>query len=272
MRIARSAAGLSPVDVGDHVCWAVPAQDDFQRAARDFLRDGAKIGDKLMVLGSVPSAWLEAQSPHALLIDPVGAPGGAGWDADALVSLVGQEAEAADRQGFRALRVLAQMERVWSEGTTPRQVADRELRLDALMGGGAAAIVVCAYPTSAFPPELLEQAGSVHPHFTGRPEQTPSFQLFHAAEGHWNLSGVVDADGAEIFHAAVTELLRNMPVLRLSCRGLQLVDAAGMQMLVKAADAFPGRRILVEDPNPTVRKCWELLGFDDPTIPVELAP
>ncbi|MBY8877332.1 MEDS domain-containing protein [Actinacidiphila acidipaludis] len=272
MRIARSVAGLSPVDVGDHVCWVVPAEDEFQRAARDFLRDGAKIGDKLMVLGSVPPAWLEVQSPRALLIDPADATGGAGWDTDALVSLVGREAEAADRQGFRALRVLAQMERVWPEGTTPQQVADRELRLDALMGGGTAAIVVCAYPSSVFPPELLEQAGSVHPHFTGRLEQAPAFQLFHSAKGHWNLNGVVDADGAESFHAAVIGLLRNMPVLRLSCRGLQLIDASGMQMLVKAADAFPGHRIMVEDSNPTVRKCWELLGFDDPTIPVELAP
>jgi len=264
--------GLSPINVGDHVCWVVPADDDFQRAAHSYLHDGAEIGDKLMVLGSLSSAWLDFRPPQALLIDPATVTGGAGWDSDALVSLVRQEAETADRQGFRALRVLAQMERIWPDGTTLQQVADQELRLDALIGGGAAAMVVCAYPGPAFLPDLLEQAASVHPHFTGCPGRAPSFQLFSSAKGCWNVSGVVDADGAEAFHAAVTELLRTTTTLRLTCHGLELMDVAGMQMLAKAAGAFPGRKVLVEDPNPTVRKCWELLGFNAPSIPVELAP
>lgn len=52
MRIARSVASLSPVDVGDHVCWVAPPDDDFQRTARAYLQDGARIGDKLMVVGA----------------------------------------------------------------------------------------------------------------------------------------------------------------------------------------------------------------------------
>lgn len=82
----------------------------------------------------------------------------------------------------------------------------------------------------------------------------------------------MDADSADAFHTAVIELLRTTPTLRLSCHGLELMDVAGMQMLAKAARAFPDRRILVEGLNPTVRKCWELLGFAAPSVPVELAP
>jgi anti-anti-sigma regulatory factor len=272
MRIARSVASLSPVDVGDHVCWVVPPDDDFQRTARAYLHDGARIGDKIMVVGAASPVWREFRPSQALLIDPVTAADSAGWGPDALVSLVRQEAETAGRQGFRALRVLAQMERVWPDGTTPEQVAEQEFRLDALIGGGPAAMVVCAYPNTAFLPGILEQAAGVHPHFSGCPEQAPSFQLFSSAEGRWNVTGVVDADGADAFHIAVTELLRTTPALRLTCHGLELMDAAGMQMLAKAAGSLPGRRVLVEGPNPTVRKCWELLGFDDPSIPVELAP
>lgn len=271
MRIARSVASLSPVDVGDHVCWVAPPDEDFQRTARAYLQDGARIGDKLMVVGAASPAWREFQPSQALLVDPVAA-GGAGWGAEGLVSLVRREAETAGRQGFRALRVLAQMERVWPAGTTPEQVAEQEFRLDALIGDGAAAMVVCAYPDTVFLPETLVQAAGVHPHFSGRPERAPSFQLFSSPEGHWTLSGVVDADSADAFHTAVIELLRTTPALRLSCHGLELMDVAGMQMLAKAARTFPGRRILVEGPNPTVRKCWDLLGFAAPSIPVELAP
>jgi len=133
-------------------------------------------------------------------------------------------------------------------------------------------MVVCAYPGTAFLPEILDQAVGVHPHFSGHPERAPSFRLFSSPEGYWNVSGVVDADGADAFHTAVTELLRTTPTLRLRCQRLELMDVAGMQMLAKAAGAVPGRRVLVEDPNPTVRKCWELLGFADPSVPVELAP
>ena len=51
---------------------------------------------------------------------------------------------------------------------------------------------------------------------------------------------------------------------------LELMDAAGMRTLAGAAGAFPGRSVVVEGANPLVRKCWELLGYDDPAVPVEL--
>ncbi|WP_329172407.1 MEDS domain-containing protein [Streptomyces sp. NBC_01477] len=271
MRITRSVASLSQVEVGDHVCWAVPPQDDFKRTARGYLSDGTDLGDKIMVVGSRSPVWPELGPARGLLVDPGSARPGVRWDADALVSLVRQEAETAGRQGFRALRVLAHMDRIWPSGITPEQVADQELRLDALIGGSAA-MVVCAYTASEFAPDVLEQAASVHPHFVGRSSLMPSFRMFSAAEDRWNLSGVVDADGAGAFLTAVTGLLRTTPTLRLCCDGLELMDAVGMQMLAKAAGAFPGRRILLERANSTVRRCWTLLGYDDPSVPAELVP
>jgi anti-anti-sigma regulatory factor len=167
--------------------------------------------------------------------------------------------------------VLAQMDRIWPAGITAEQVADQELRLDALTGG-AAAIVVCAYAGPRFAPEVLEQAASVHPHFAGVPAQAPSFHMFNEAADCWSLSGVVDADGAGAFRVAVTGLLRTLATLRLRCDRLQLMDAVGMQTLAEAAAALPGRKIVLERANPTVRRCWELLGYDDPAVPAELVP
>ncbi|MEE4540404.1 MEDS domain-containing protein [Streptomyces sp. V4-01] len=263
-------ASLAPVGVGDHVCWAVPAKADFQRAALAYLTDGTRLGDKIMVVGSPSRSWrLDLRGPQGVLVDPSACD--VDWDANALVSLLRQEAEEAGRQGFRALRVLAHMDHFWPAGLTPRQVADHELRLDAVIGASAA-MVVCAYAGSGFLPDVLGQAATVHPHFAGDRDAAPSFQVFSAGEDCWNVSGVVDADGAPAFHTAVTELLRTTDTLRLRCQGLELMDAAGMQALVEASGAHPGRTIMVEDANPLVRKCWELLGYDSPAVPVELVP
>jgi anti-anti-sigma regulatory factor len=161
------------------------------------------------------------------------------------------------------------MDVICPAGMTPRQVAEQELRLDAVIGAGAA-MVVCAYAGTGFLPDLLGQAASVHPHFAGDGDAAPSFQVFSGGEDCWNVSGVVDADGAAAFHTAVTELLRTTDRLRLDCGGLELMDAAGMRTLADAAGAFPGRSVVVEGANPLVRKCWELLGYDDPAVPVEL--
>jgi anti-anti-sigma regulatory factor len=270
VRIARSVASLALVDVGDHVCWAVPAKADFRRAASAYLTDGTRLGDKIMVLGSPSRSWrLELPASHDVLVDPSARD--VGWETDDLVSLVRHEAEEAGRQGFRALRVLAHMDRFWPAGTTPRQVADHELRLDAVIGGSAAT-VVCAYARSGFLPDILGQAATVHPHFVGDRDAAPSFQVFSGGEDCWNVSGVVDADGAAAFHTAVTELLRTTDTLRLRCHDLELMDAAGMRALAEASGSYPGRTIIVEDANPLVRKCWELLGYDTQAVPVELVP
>ncbi|MGW5354145.1 MEDS domain-containing protein [Streptomyces sp. NPDC004031] len=271
MRIARSVASLGPVDIGDHVCWVVPRPGDLRRAARGYLSDGRNLGDKIMVVGPSAPGWRDFRAPHGLLVDPAADGGGVRWDVDALVKLVRQEAETADRQGFRALRVLAQMDRIWPADITAEQVADHELRLDALTGA-TAAMVVCAYASPGFAPKVLEQAASVHPHFAGAPAQAPSFHMFSQTADCWSVSGVVDADGAGAFRVAVTGLLRTLATLRLRCDGLQLMDAVGMQTLAEAAAALPGRKIVLERANPTVRRCWELLGYDDPAVPAELVP
>jgi anti-anti-sigma regulatory factor len=269
VRIARSAAALSPMDIGDHVCWVVPPHDEFHQSAGAYLSDGDRLGDKIMVVGSPAPAWPEFRSRRALLIDPAAARAGAGWDADALVALVRQEAEAAGRQGFRALRVLAQMDGIWPRDIGPEQIARQELRLDALISGSAA-LVLCAYPSAGFPSGILGQAAGVHPHFAGTRTGMAHFQMFSSGEDCWSVTGVVDADGAIAFHIAVTELLTTTASLRLRCDGLDMMDAAGMEVLAKAAGALPGRKILLESANPTVRRCWELLGYDDPAVPVEL--
>ena len=50
------------------------------------------------------------------------------------------------------------------------------------------------------------------------------------------------------------------------------MDAAGMRALVEAAADTGVHRITVEGANPTVRSCWEMLGYSTCEVSVELMP
>ena len=272
MRIAREVATLDSVGVGDHVCWLVAPGDDYHGTVRSYLAGGERAGDKMLVVGTPQSRWLEQYLPQGLLVDPaVERAGGRPWDAGALLGLVRREARTAGRQGFRALRVLAQMDRMWPGGVSARELARHELGLDALVASGAA-IVVCSYQREAFSAGALEQAAGVHPHHAGRRLQMPDFRMFSVSTDCWSVSGVVDLDGAAAFGTAVRELLASTSVLSLHCQDLQLMDAAAMRALAEAALSIEGRKVLVKGANRTVRRNWSLAGYDAPQIPVELVP
>jgi anti-anti-sigma regulatory factor len=290
VRLARSVATLDRVDVGDHVCWVVDPGEDFAVAAGAFLDDGALAGDKVLLIGPGGASWARRTAAHGLVvldptlldcgadqIDRAGRISQVGWDA-ALLGRVRDEADAASREGFRALRVLAQMQHVWPDGADAARVAGHELSLDALAaerGGGnsSGTIVVCAYPRDLFAPAILEQAVGVHPQHLGtRQPVSLSFRIFSQGPDSWSVSGVVDAEGAAAFHAAVSELLTRSETVRLSCADLALMDAAGMRALAGAAGEHPGRRVVLRGANPMVRRCWSLLGYDDSKAQVEMAP
>ncbi|MHA6758613.1 MEDS domain-containing protein [Streptacidiphilus sp. PAMC 29251] len=294
MRVARNVVTLDPVGVGDHVCWLVDPGEDFMGAARAFAADGALFGDKVMVVGAPDPRWSPDGVAQGLLVDPVADRGrGVDWDAGAVLGAVRREVDTADREGFRALRVLARMDRLWPDGASPEQVARHELGLDALVAGSGA-IVVCAYHQQNFSPTALAQVTGVHPQRTGREGQegpAPSgFRMFSVGPNCWSVSGVVDAEGAAAFRTAVSTLLADPvgldsvglepvglePVgldptaaVRLHCEHLELMDTAGLRALAEAARTAPGRRVLVEQANDTVRRCWDLLGYGAPQSAVE---
>ncbi|QMU73396.1 hypothetical protein [Streptacidiphilus sp. P02-A3a] len=64
-------ATLDSVDVGDHVCWLVAPGDDYHGTARSYLAGGERVGDKMLVIGTPRTRWLEQQLPRGLLVDPM---------------------------------------------------------------------------------------------------------------------------------------------------------------------------------------------------------
>ncbi|MFE9425886.1 MEDS domain-containing protein [Kitasatospora sp. NPDC006697] len=260
------------MDVGDHVCWLVAPGDDYHGSARAYLVNGQRAGDKMLIVGTPPTRWLEQNLPQSLLVDPaVERAQGRSLDAEALLGLVRREAHTAGRQGFRALRVLAQMDRLWPGGATAGELARHETELDALVASQTA-MVVCSYAREGFSVSALEQVAGVHPHHAGRRTGMPDFRMFNVDTDCWSVTGVVDFDGATVFGTAVRELLVSATNLSLYCQDLRLMDAAAMQALVQAALSLPGRRVLIKGANRTVRRNWSLAGYDAPQIPVELVP
>ncbi|MFC8448753.1 MEDS domain-containing protein [Kitasatospora sp. NPDC057223] len=263
---------LDPLETGDHVCWLVDPEDDFTGTARAFAADGALFGDKVLVIGAPETRWLLGGVAQGTVVDPaVERAAGAGWDAAMMLGVVRREADTACREGFRALRVLARMDRVWPAGASPQEIARHELGLDDLVSSGTA-VVVCAYHRDSFHTESIQQASGVHPQQLGMRTLMPDFRMFSAGTDCWKVSGVVDSEGAATFRTALGELVARSATVRLQCEDLDLMDAAGMRALAEVAREDPSRRIVVESANETFRRCWSLLGYDAPQIPVELAP
>lgn len=251
MRTAHGVTTLDPVDLGDHVCWMVEPGEDTSGPARSFVADGELFGDMVLVLGDTEGA-------HR---------GPVSWES--LLSEVSRGTERADREGFRALRVLADMSGLAAAEVRPEILARHELRLDAL-AADRGAILVCVYARAALTSEAVDQAAGVHPHHLGRGPVAPAFRLFSSPRDRWSVSGVVDSEGAESFRTALGELLTLAPVLHLECGELEFMDSAGLTVLARAARGLPNRRIELHHANATLRRSWSLLGFESPEIPVEL--
>jgi anti-anti-sigma factor len=236
VRIARDIASMEAVAAGDHACWLSDNARDFAVHARSFVADGALFGDKVLLLGPAEVA---------------------GARADVVV--------------LDALRVLARMDQVWPIGASAGTIAEHELGLDAL-ATATGSLVVCSYPREHFTDESLAQALGVHPHHGGtRMSMEPGFRMYQGRTEHWHVSGVVDAEGADAFRTALTAAVGRGPgELRLHCEELEFMDASGMRALVQAARAADGPGVRLLGVNETVLRCWELLGYGHPDIPVEL--
>ncbi|GHE27687.1 hypothetical protein GCM10017673_32400 [Streptosporangium violaceochromogenes] len=264
---------LDLVEVGEHVCWIVDPLQGYTAATSAFLADGELFGDKMIIVGSPLDPHASPRALRdAMVVDPRSVRGdGSAPDMSSVFGLVRREADRAGRQGYRALRVLAVMDQLVPPDVGTDVLIDHELRMDELVADNAA-IMVCAYGRDRFGAATLDHVACVHPRELGNGHSGPSFRMFNSGPDSWTVCGVVDSDGAAAFGAALAAAAALSPALRLRLDDLELMDAAGMRALVEAAAGTSVRRITVEGANPTVRSCWEMLGYSTCEVPVELTP
>jgi MEDS: MEthanogen/methylotroph, DcmR Sensory domain len=186
-----------------------------------------------------------------------------------VLSMVRREVRLADLEGFRGLRVLAQMEAIAAPDCGLEELVEHELGLQEFAAGNAAS-VVCAYRQDFWKPSLLRDLTTVHLRHVGAGLHAAGFRVAYAGAGGWALDGVVDMDGARAFAALLRAVLTRGGQVRLCCAALELIDAAGLRVLREAVIAVPGASVRIEDANDTVRKAWMMSGYADAGLPVEL--
>ncbi|MET7692342.1 MEDS domain-containing protein [Streptomyces sp. NPDC005483] len=252
------------VELGDHVCWLTDSTGMAAADVRAYVADGALYGDKIVVVGSASGLSRELVPSASVILDfpPVA-------DPDSVLAAVRREARTAVREGYRSVRVLTERAPAPVSGGAEELVA-QELRLDEFASENNA-IVVCAFRTSQWDAPTMEHVAGVHPHEMGMRAEHPAFRMYSTGADSWGVDGVIDSECADAFNVAVRAAVRFSPEVKLRFDTLDMIDAAGMHALVDAARHLPGRRIVVEGANDTVRLCWELAGYATTGMPVVMA-
>ncbi|MEU1280469.1 MEDS domain-containing protein [Streptomyces sp. NPDC005805] len=259
MRPPRILATLDEVERGDHVCSLLDPADGLLGSAAAFVADGALFGDKVLVVGPDDRRF---RQPDLVFLDPARLE-------DSLLAAVRREADTADRQGFRSVRILREVT-AGAPGVTTTTLLPTELALDEF-AADRGAMVVCAYQQAQWTAPTLDQVLCVHPQSLGTRPPDPGFRLF-VERGCWNVAGVIDSEGAPAFGAALRAVVAEAVSTRLDCSRLEMIDAAGMRALLEAARHLPHRKVVLHSANETVQLCWQLAGYDEPDSPVVIAP
>ena len=190
----QSATGLG---LHGHACWTFDDDDDLVRGSAEFLADGVRLGQRLVLVG--PAEGLRARRDAILLREPLLARlelleleaihGGGRTDADAMLALYSAATEQALADGHSGLRVAAEVTALVADPdnhachTRWESIADRYMASHPLAA-------LCCYDRRALPAEVVGDLCAVHPVAHG-PEAVAPFRLF-AAPGALVVAGQVD--------------------------------------------------------------------------------
>jgi anti-anti-sigma factor len=182
-----------------------------------------------------------------------------------------RETAAARSAGYRGLRLVADMDWLLARRPSGPELAAFELLLDEVVTE-LGATVVCAYRTEHFDDATIAELVAVHPVTVGPAPAELGFRLWNVAPAEWELTGEIDAFNAEPFGRALTAAASGVKALRLRGAGLRFMAAAGIGAVIQVALARQDLRLVIEDVNATVQRCWSLLDLERALPGVELLP
>jgi anti-anti-sigma regulatory factor len=251
---------------GSHACWVVRDPAAYVDHAAAVLGQAARTGEKPVVFGPEGSEALRrlmplaavAADPHSVYLD------GGGLDPETMFAMFEVETARARHEGYRGLRLVADMDWLLPAGPTTEAIIGFELLLDR-HSQRLGATIVCAYREASFDMATLTGALCVHPIGIGARQAAP-FRLVAGAPDLWRLLGEVDIGDAEHFHTAITTAVGSGTAM-IDASGLAFIDVAGLRRIARAgrASAVPLR--IVGAPL-VVRRSWRLAGFGEvaPTV------
>lgn len=261
-RHAGALPTLDQVPDRSHVCWVVDSPARYQRWTSACLADGARRGQRL--LRFVPQSHLTAapDDPPVTALDPaVAVLRGGSLDRAAMYTALRTAAATAREDGYRGLRLLADMDWLATPAPSAAEVAAYELLLDEVVTD-LGATVVCAYRAESFDAGTIAEAVAVHPSTSGPIPVDPGFRFRNVQGPLWDVHGEVDLFNADAFGRALTIAASGSRSIRLRTDGLAFIAVAGLGAIVDVTRARPELRIVVEGARSSFTHFWTLLGYD----------
>nr|AGS49714.1 hypothetical protein [uncultured bacterium esnapd14] len=252
-------AGLVP---GDHVCVAVGSPEQFEAQIAVCLAEGAARGEKLFRFTPDPATTSDC-GQQVTIVNPAEAflAGGPLVPATMFDMFAAQTSQA-HAEGYRGIRLVADMDWLLGHPPTPPQIAAFEQLLDRVVSD-LSATVVCAYRPGSFTAATVAEVAAVHPLYAGPPQTQPLFRLFNTGGSMWELTGEIDMSNLEDFQRAVRTAAAAGPVSRLHCGGLEFISAAGLAIMARLAGEPAPHPMLITQAPGIVKHCWDLLGLSE---------
>lgn len=259
MRGWRDPAAASGPGSGNHACLVVDDGQSYDDFAARFLADGNARGEKTVAFGPQDGEVLpRLRGTASVVVDPYVAVLGRGpLDPDAMFAMFREDAAAAERDGFRRLRVAADMDWLLPAAPTAQDVVAFEVVLDRVVSELGAS-VLCAYRRDSFDHDTITGSLCVHPLHLGN-DAEPPFTLVAAAAGRWSLGGAVDFAAVEHFATALRATAGDRWTIDVG--GLEFIDVVGMRAIADAAQAAQ-LPLALRNARSALRRHWALAGFD----------
>ncbi len=268
LRGMSTMSELAGLALGSHVCWPVDDPDTYVETAAQLLRDGRDANEKPVALGPDGSALqaLSGEGPFTTINSSVGFLATRPLATESIFAALRQRSRIATDEGYRGLRLVADMDWLLPMRPTLEGVVAYELLLDRVVKE-LGATVVCAYRCSSFDCNTLTGVRCVHGTSLDD-EVVPPFRLHAGAGAGWELSGEVDCSVAGAFSAAFMAAAAGSARVADVSR-VTFIDVTGMRTIVTAAKVCGGLRLV--GASSLFRRSWELGGFAQDTTLVEFA-
>jgi anti-anti-sigma factor len=275
MRAQGVLTGAAEVRTADHACWVYVDDAAFTEAARQYLAEGLDRGDRLLCVGDAraleqvrrAAGTDRRMSRDALQFVPITGAYTAGGrlEPDAQLAFYEQATRRALAEGYRGLRVVAELTPLATEPGGSGDLLRWEHLADGFMAAGSGMSALCAYRRDRLPDDVLADITCAHPLVHAGPDETP-FRVFFDGGGI-AVAGTVDAFGAERLSRVLATSPAPGPAARIDLGRVDFMDAAGCRAVAAWAHGVEQRAVpvTVTGASRMVRRMWQLLGFAEVT-------
>ncbi|MEN3305071.1 MAG: hypothetical protein V7603_1273 [Micromonosporaceae bacterium] len=275
--VTTQSTTVDTISPDDHACLTFTDAEERLDLIAAFVRDGLRAGSKVV-------CWTDAIRPQVLaeqlaarsvrpgaalrrgqlrLVPASGALLGDGIvTAGGMVGVLAGEIEVAGREGYRGLRVTADMG--WA--TRPLAAADElvafEQQVAGLLGNGRLCMI-CQYDRDRFDAVTLAFAAKAHPKTVAAQVylQHPLLRICRQySPAGVRVAGQLDYRHRDILEQALAESLRMDRHMHVNLAGLEYLDGACAGVIVAAAVRLPASRRMTVTCRRSVATVLDLVG------------